>query len=97
MDKDPFPDIEVGQAAVTEPIDGVELEIHGLAEDDAGPLLIQAYVENDEGILEGAYLFKVYEVREEEEKFIAEYEDDGQTHKKAEKAIEEIGGVVEQR
>lgn len=86
-------DLEPGDVPVAEPIDGVKLEFHGLAPDDAGPMLIQATVEPDDGALS----IVTYEITgiadgDDGEAFIAEPE--RQRHTQAESAIREAGGTI---
>lgn len=94
-DTHPLDDIEPGDVPVAEPIDGVKLEFHGLADDSAGPMMINATVYQDDGSYRGTYFYDIVEIEEDDdgtEHFVAEA--DGQRNTKAENAIEEAGGVI---
>ena len=86
-------ELEAGQVAIVEPFDDVKLEFHGLSDEDACPLLIYAIVERDGG--DSMLLYKILGISPDEKSFRAV--PDRLRNKRAEEAIEEVGGEIRTR
>jgi hypothetical protein len=79
-----------GGVPVVEPFDDVSLEFHGLPTESSAPLFIYATVERDGG--DSLLSYNIVDLNEDETSFIVEPE--RLRNKRAEEAIEKVGGTV---
>lgn len=91
-------DLAPGERLVCRPLDGVELEVYGLASGEAldAPVMVVAEVTTPDGRLAGIYHYDLVAIDHDDEgepeRFVVEA--DGPSNKRAADAIAEIGGRV---
>lgn len=84
--------VQRGEAPVVQPTDDVELTFYGIGEGAAGPMLIEATFEYQNGV-QSPYLYRIVDFNDVSSAFVATA--DGPRNKHVEDAIRQVGGEID--